>query len=189
MFNGGVDALVCVARDQREVLPQTVQSAAVEHNLRVLEKDMLRRETAMHDVVAVELRYGLGQLQGYLQQFSLTLDIHNLGVQVDLVVFLDEVDDLPLAEVGYFRERLEVEFVPQGNLVLDVLEDKTGDLMLGDADEVVLAFVPAPLADPDGVDLVHLQILQIPEVGQPHFVRPHTFRKLLLLLQQGILQI
>ena len=97
------------------------------------------------------------------------------------------MDDLGLAEVGESGERFEGEFVAKGDLVVDILENVVGDLVLGDADEVVLALEAALLADPNGLVLVRPDVRELGETLEAHL--PALGLVLAQLLRQRLLQI
>ena len=55
MFDGSVHAFVGVASDEGEVLPEGVQSAAIQNDFVLLEEGVAGREAAVDNVVLVEL--------------------------------------------------------------------------------------------------------------------------------------
>jgi hypothetical protein len=97
------------------------------------------------------------------------------------------MNDLALAEVRQLGQTLETQFIPQRQLVIDVLKNVVGKLVLGDADEVLPALETASLADPNGLLLVSPQIDHLAELFQSHLLVPQ--RVVLQLLHQRRLQV
>ncbi len=108
----------------------------------------------MRYVAVVQLLNALSQPQRQSQALDLAGYLVDPVVELGLVVSLNEVDDLSLAEVVERREALQAQLTPQRHLVLDLFENVGRNLALRDAHQECPTIEDSFFANPQGIVLV-----------------------------------